>query len=199
MVATSDIPALVERLSSGDRTALGEIDALFASHQDVVYATCLRAVGRPERARELAQDAMLIAYRKLPSFRGEASFGTWLYAIARNLCRRHHSKRKDVLVEDGVLDSEDPASGVMASLRRHEREELMRAASVAVLTEQEQEAVHLRYVEGMSQQRITEVLGIDAKTGARGLLQRCRRKLERELRRRLEEMGHGSSFVRTMP
>ena len=104
-----------------------------------------------------------------------------------------------MLVDDGVLDAEDPASSVMASLRRHEREELMRAASVAVLTEQEQEAVHLRYVEGMSQQRITEVLRLDAKTGARGLLQRCRRKLERELRRRLELMGHGSSFIRTVP
>ena len=64
------------------------------------------------------------------------------------------------------------------------------------LTSEEQEAVYLRYVEGMPQDAITEMLGLEG-SGARGLLQRCRRKLGRELRDQLEQMGHGTSFIRT--
>ena len=83
---------------------------------------------------------------------------------------------------------------MLRSLRAGERAEVIRAAAVAVLDEVEQEAVYLRYAEGMGQEQITEILGLTNATGARGVLQRCRRKLTRELRRRLAELGHGPSF-----
>ena len=47
---------------------------------------CLRAalaaLGSPAEADDVAQDAFVMAYRKLGSFRGEAAFRTWLLAIA---------------------------------------------------------------------------------------------------------------------
>ena len=71
----------------------------------------------------------------------------------------------------------------------------MRRAT-ATLSPLEQEAVHLRYVEGLPQDRITEILGITQASGARGVLQTCRRALTRELRSALAELGHGTSFFR---
>ena len=61
---------------------------------------------------------------------------------------------------------------------------------------QAQEAVALRYVEHLPVDEITSLLGLTDKSGARGVLQRCKRKLKRELSRRLAELGHGTSFVR---
>jgi len=174
-----------------------EADALFAAHQDRVYAVCYRFVGNAERARDLAQDVLMTAWVKLPDFRGDSSFGTWLYGIARNLCFRAMRKRdENLLASDGVVEAADPRSSALATLRRREREELIRRASL-VLEPLEQEAVHLRYVEHLPQSRITEILELDSASGARGLLQRCRRKLGRETLRLLEEMGQGTSFFRS--
>lgn len=174
---------------------LHEVDRLFARHQDRVYAYCLRFVGRPEQAMDLAQDTLLRAYQKLPGFRGEARFDTWLLKIARYNCLNAIRKKRDVLASDGIIETEDAASETTyRRLRREEQEGLLRAASRAVLDEQEQEAVYLRYVEQVGIDEITSILGIEAKSGARGVLQRCKRRLQRELKRRLDELGHGSSF-----
>ena len=172
-----------------------ELDELFHAHQDRIYGLCYRMVGDPERAAELAQDAMLIAWSKIEEFEGRARFGTWLYAIARNVCCNAIRRRGELLSDDGVIEPGDPSLGVLARMRKKEREALITAATRA-LEPIEQEAIHLRYVEGIPQDRISVILGLESASGARGLLQRCRRRLNRELRARLAEMGHGSSFVR---
>lgn len=177
---------------------VAELDELFARHQDRVYRACLRFVGQPEKARELAQDTLLTAYQKLPEFRGECAFSSWLFGIARFLCFNAVRRRGELLLDDDVLSAADPRSTALTRLRQGERERLLQDA-LSTLDPQEQEAVHLRYVELIPQEQITAILAIDDKSGARGLLQRCRRKLRRELYRRLEAMGHGSSFIREVP
>ena len=179
-----------------DPALVDKLDGLFAAQLPRIYRLCLRMVGDPERAQELAQDAMLTAYRSLPGYRGDSTFSTWLYGIARNLCLNSIRRRGELLSADGVIEVGDPGRSALSELRLHEREALLTAASQAVLDPLEQEAVYLRYVEGMPQDRITEVLGIEDKSGARGILQRCRRKLQREIRARLALLGHGSSFIR---
>jgi RNA polymerase sigma-70 factor (ECF subfamily) len=176
--------------------AADDVNALFAAHYERIYALCLRLMRDPERAREMTQEALLAAYQNLPRFRGDAKFSTWLFRIARNKCFRALRARRELLAEDGVIDPTDPSVTVLTRLRREEKEELLRQASVAVLEPLEQEAVYLRYTERLSIDRITALLDLQTASGSRGLLQRCRRKLGRELRRRLEEMGHGSSFIR---
>ena len=171
------------------------IDALFARCQGRVYAACWHVTGHDETARDLAQEALLTGYRKLHTFRAESALGTWLYGIARMLCFNAIRRKRELLSEDGVMEVNDGALSVLARLRKEEKEELIRQASQS-LDPLEQEAIYLRYVEGIPQERITEILGIEQSSGARGLLQRCRRRLQRELRSRLEELGHGTSFFR---
>lgn len=176
------------------RALAAEVDRLFAAHQRVVYSTCLRMIGDRERAAELAQDALLIAYRKLPTFRGEASLAAWLVSIARYRCLNARRKQRDLLTEDGVIDDASHATALSA-LRRNERDALLQRAAAACLDATEQEAVYLRYVEQVPLTRIEELLQLDAKSGARGLLQRCKRKLRRQLDHELKELGHGTSLV----
>ncbi|HSK08509.1 MAG TPA: RNA polymerase sigma factor [Vicinamibacterales bacterium] len=70
---------LVERARHGDRDAFGE---LVERHQQAVFRTALAALRSREEAEEVAQDAFVAAMQKLDDFRGEASFKTWLLAIA---------------------------------------------------------------------------------------------------------------------
>lgn len=194
LVALLDAAARLDASEAEVARARAVVDRLFAAHQDRIYTLCVRILGDRERAREVAQDTFLTAYRKLGEYQGTGSFYSWLYGIAKFKCFNAVKKSGDLLTEDGVLDDTDPERGVYRDLRRAERLAVFQQAASAVLDPLEQEAVHLRYARGLSQERITEVLQIAEASGARGVLQRCRRKLARELRRRLQELGHGPSF-----
>src|SRR5262245_47501228 len=69
---------LVARGRQGDCAAFGE---LIDRHRSAVYRAALAALGSHADAEDAAQDAFLAAYRRLDSFRGEASFKTWLLTI----------------------------------------------------------------------------------------------------------------------
>jgi RNA polymerase sigma-70 factor, ECF subfamily len=69
---------LVARARQGDPAAFGE---LIDRHRAAVYRAALAALGSHADAEDAAQDAFLAAYRRLDSFRGDASFKTWLLTI----------------------------------------------------------------------------------------------------------------------
>jgi len=51
-------------------------------------------MGNEEDAYDMAQEAFIKAYRSLRSFKGDSSFGTWMYRIATNVCLDELRKRK---------------------------------------------------------------------------------------------------------
>lgn len=171
------------------------LNARLAAHQERLYWLCLRLVGQPEQAAELTQETMLVACEEIGGFRGDSSLYTWLHGIARHLCQRARERKRELLGEEGLFDPEDAAPGVLAAMRVHERDALLEESSRAVLDPTEQEALYMRYTLGMGYDEITALLGLTESSGARGVLQRCKRKLRRELERRLVELGHGSSLV----
>ena len=77
-VHVSDVD-LVTRARQGDPAAFGE---LVDRHRSAVYRAALAALGSHADAEDAAQDTFLLAFRRLASFRGDASFKTWLLTIA---------------------------------------------------------------------------------------------------------------------
>src|SRR5258708_5644455 len=75
---------LVALARAGDRAAMG---CLLARCEPLVLRACTRMLGSAEPARDLAQEAMLQAYLSLDRLREDASFRSWLYGIALNVCR----------------------------------------------------------------------------------------------------------------
>ena len=75
-VTDGDLVALAR---DGDRAAFGE---LVDRHRVAVYRAAMAALGAHAEAEDAAQDAFVVAWRRLDSFRGEASFRTWLLTIA---------------------------------------------------------------------------------------------------------------------
>ena len=175
-------------------TLSADLDRLFEAYRPRLHALCLRILKDEARAEEILQEALLVAYKKLPDYEGSARFGTWIYSITRNLCFNAVRKRSEQLSDDGIIEPASVEMDTLALLQREEREALIIQAS-RELSPLEQEAIYLRYVEGLPQQQITEILNLSG-SGARGLLQRCRRRLRREVQARLTELGHGESFIR---
>jgi RNA polymerase sigma-70 factor (ECF subfamily) len=64
-----------------------EFAAIYAEHSRAIYYLALRMLSDPQKAEDATHDVFLKAFRKLDSFRGEASWRTWLYRIAINHCR----------------------------------------------------------------------------------------------------------------
>lgn len=74
-----DTARLVEQAQAGDAAAFGRLVAL---HERAVFRAALAALGSPADAEDAAQDAFVMAWRRLSTFRGEAQFRTWLLTIA---------------------------------------------------------------------------------------------------------------------
>jgi len=154
------------------------VSAMLSRYAERVYAFCFRFAEDHDLARDLAQDALLQAYEKLDSLQDASRFRPWLFAIARNRCLMEF--RKVNLLRDCTGELEDLQSPEPDPARRYE-EEVDRAALERLILEsldaREQEAIYLRCFERMSVDSITAALGVGEASGARGLLQRARRKL----------------------
>ena len=81
--ATEDDRALLAAHVAGDPEAFG---TLFARHRDRLWAVALRTTGNPEDAADALQDAMISAFSRAETFRGDAQVTTWLHRIVVNAC-----------------------------------------------------------------------------------------------------------------
>jgi RNA polymerase sigma-70 factor, ECF subfamily len=72
---------LLRRHVDGDPEAFGE---LFLRHRDRLWAVAVRTLSDPEEAADALQDAMISAFRRADSFRGDSAVSTWLYRIVVN-------------------------------------------------------------------------------------------------------------------
>src|SRR4051812_29991779 len=82
---------LVARCRTGDNVAFEE---LYRQHAGRLYNLAYRMSGAPAEAEDLLQEIFLHAHRKLDSFKGHSSLGTWLYRLAMNLCVDHLRSRQ---------------------------------------------------------------------------------------------------------
>jgi len=98
---------LVRRAQQGDGSAFAE---LVGRHQRQLYRLALRMTGSEADAQEVRQEAFLNAYQKLPNFRGEAQFSSWLYRIAANsaLMRLRRKRRAPDALTDQPLELQGP-------------------------------------------------------------------------------------------
>ena len=154
---------LVRRCKQGDATAFEE---LYRAHSARLYSLLLRMVGGAEDAEDLLQDVFLQAHRKLDSFRGDSSLGTWLYRLAVNQCldylRGRQSKMTRVtesFEDDAVPEPASPAPVVPAAISRVDLER-----AIARLPEGCRLAFVLHDVEGFAHHEVAGLLGISEGT-----------------------------------
>lgn len=111
------------------------------------------------RAEDMAQEAFLRAFRTLPSWRREAAFSTWLFALATNVYRTELRRMPTGMVPlDAVAEPRDPHSAG-AALEDRDRDRIVRRAVLA-LPEKYRDAVILFYFHGMDVAAAARSLGL---------------------------------------
>lgn len=106
------VQSLVARAQAGEEHAF---DRLVDLYHDKIYNYVVRMVSDPSEAEDITQEAFVKAYRNLRSFRGAASFQTWLYRIANNLTIDSVRRRKR---RDNTVSLDEPVEGEEGSLSR---------------------------------------------------------------------------------
>jgi RNA polymerase sigma-70 factor (ECF subfamily) len=169
---------LIQAARQGDAEAIRQ---LYDRHSSQVFAVARRLTGDDALAEDCAQDAWMRALRGLPSYRGDAAFGTWLHRIAINSAL---GARRQVWQREA---REAPLADTLPSPYPHEapllRLRLERAQRA--LPERMRQVLILHDVEGFTHQEIGELLGIDAGT-SKSQLFRARAKM----RAHLKGQGH---------
>lgn len=78
---------LIQRIKAGD---MGAYNDMVVRYYDRIFARVSQLLKSKQDAEEVTQDAFIRAHRGLESFRGDASFSTWLYQIATNLAHNRY-------------------------------------------------------------------------------------------------------------
>jgi RNA polymerase sigma-70 factor (ECF subfamily) len=181
----TDEQDVIGRVVAGDRDAYR---VLMERHMPAVLRVATRITGSSQDAEEAAQEAFLRAYRKLPEFRREASFGTWVYRIAMNCALDLVERRNRDLNWNAVpMDGEPGVAPVAESHRPSPERELldrearaMRERAMQVLTPMERTAFVLRHMEEQPIPVISAALGVP-ENSARQAVFRAVGKLRKQL------------------
>lgn len=78
---------------------MDKFEDIIKPHEYMIYNVAYRMLGNEEDAKDVAQEAVIRAYKKFSQYKGKSSFSTWLYRITINLCIDHLRKDKSKKAE----------------------------------------------------------------------------------------------------
>jgi RNA polymerase sigma-70 factor (ECF subfamily) len=173
---------LISRCLSGERAAQEE---LYALHARRVMAYFLRSGFLRADAEDLTQEAFARVFSYLGGYDpSRGAFGGWLFAIVRNVARKHWSSACDVQYYDPQLAEETfcETSGDDPGLSSEQHEELAALRDcLAALPPDVANLVRLRYVDARTTRGVGQAAGLQESTvrlrlaEARNMLERCLR------------------------
>jgi RNA polymerase sigma-70 factor (ECF subfamily) len=174
---------LVEAVQSGRLESFG---ALYERYHSPMVALAFSMLADRDLAEDAAQEVFAVACRDIGSLKSKERFAAWLAGICRNVSRqmlRAGRIKPAVLSDDCAAPRDADTQGRREAIRR----------AVWSLREAERELIVLRYFDGFSQARISEVLGLSAQA-VNGRLVRAKRKIAKYLERNgLTGDDHGTS------
>lgn len=180
-------------------------EPLVTPHRDRLLALATRLTRNREEALEVAQEALLRAFRSLGRFDVSRSFRNWLFQIAANEARDRYRKRARERAAFNELVDRSPSATTGLSARTgssattgsaaagpeagHDRRELRAGImrSLAALGPREREVFVLRDLEELDIRETSRVLGC-SEISVRVNLSSARRKLREAIRRDLPHL-----------
>lgn len=172
---------IIQQCLEGDINAFS---TLVARYQNAVYGLCYHIVGNFADAQDLTQEAFVKAYLELAKLRDPTKFASWLHRITVNVCRMWLRDRKDV--NESELEKAswtgDEFTEERSPQEHAESEELRLSITKAIssLSEKDQLAVTLYYIDGLSCEEIGDFLSL-SQSAVKSRLHRARKQLKEEL------------------
>lgn len=150
-----DDSAAVEHACLGDERAFA---LLVERYGQPILSLCFASTLNPADAEELTQEIFLAAWRGLGRFRGDSTFSTWLFALARNACVDHARR---AAVRPRLADSAEASPAGREAL-----DDAVRLTAAAILDTAAslslplRQALLLRDVQGLSYEEIAQLQGV---------------------------------------
>src|SRR4030095_7910052 len=143
---------------------LAAFDQLVLRYRAAVVRVAQGIVGR-EHAEDVAQDALLLAFKALPSIEEPRKFPAWLSAITRHRALRFSKSETEQLSKRVPLDEAllEKIEALSKPLREQERDELMIRALESLPAEYAM-ALRLRFLDEMPLARIAAFMGVPLST-----------------------------------
>jgi RNA polymerase sigma factor (sigma-70 family) len=138
------------------------VEAVLPTERAKLVRLCAYLTGDLNSAEDIAQDAMIEAWRTADRITDQAASSAWLAGCARNSCKRWARRRGRTLAHELPLDGELPEAAETIELERDlERDELIELLdrALALLPSQTREALIQHYVEELPQAEIAKRLG----------------------------------------
>jgi len=186
----TDDKALIAQCLAGQTESFGR---LVERHQNRLHHTLFSLMGSEEDARDVAQEAFVLAFQKLKSFRGDSAFYSWLFRIAFNASvsfRRKHRRNTsslDAAHEQSGIETVDasPDAQPAHALEVEEKQQAVRMA-LSQIAADFREVLVLKEMEGLKYEQIAEI--VDCPIGTvRSRIHRARQDLREKLRVLLKE------------
>jgi len=139
-----------------------EFEAIARQYSGMLYRHIQRMVGNREDAQDILQDVLLLIFRKLHTFRGDASMKTWVFRIASNRAIDfiRQSRRRPTEALDEKLSVNDSP---LAFTQRQAQIDALGHALEQLPTEQRQ-IVILKEINGLTFREIAEIVQIPENT-----------------------------------
>jgi RNA polymerase sigma factor (sigma-70 family) len=167
---------VVAAIVAGDPAGLA---AAYDRYADALYAYCHTLLGEPADAADAVQDTFIIAAAKLAGLRDPSRLRPWLYAVARNECRRRLRGRGSAVPLDEAGEVTDSAPPVGVSAEQEELRDIVRAA-LAGLNSGEREIIELNLRHELDGADLADALGVP-RNQAHALASRARAQFETSL------------------
>jgi len=190
MPSRSDTDLVLAALADGDEAAPAR-DEIIHRYHTKVYAFLRQLTGRREDAEDLTQETLLLALRKLKTFKPGSSLLPWLFTIARRTAITQWRKSKPTFP---LLDSDHPPA---ESPKPHDAVVLWEIAQ-NTLPPNEFTALWMHYQEDLPLKQVARVLRKTA-PHAKVILHRARKRLGKKLACTNEAWLPGHSTKLTSP
>ncbi len=139
------------------------LDELVREHLDSVYRVAYSVVRDAALAEDVAQDAILKAWRALPTFRGDSSLRSWVLRITHNTAISTLRRRREEIRDPALLPEQESRSSTESEAVQHLSMEAFEEA-LGQLDELSRSIIVLREVEGLSYEEIADLVGVPLPT-----------------------------------
>ena len=175
---------IIQDIISGNKDSF---KLLILEYQHKTVNLCYKFVNDSDDANDIAQEVFIELYKNIKSFRGDAKLSTWIYRIAVNKSLnfiRDNKKFKDVEKFNGELYKLPGTIGEYSdnpeTIYINKRRKQLFDRIITYLPENQRTAFILSKIEGLSQNEISETMGISVKA-VESLISRAKENLRKRL------------------